>query len=423
MRVFVMNMRGEPLMPTTCRKARILLKEKKARIYCYEPFTIQLLYPTGEAKQQCNIGIDTGAKHIGIAITSENKIVWKGEVELRDDVKENITARRILRRSRRNRKTRYRAARWQNRTKPEGWLPPSIQSRIDNTFNWIDKFQKLVPNPQLHIEVGKFNVAKMINPDIQGKEYQQGQMYGYGGIKTFVKSRDNYTCQCCGAKLPGSELEVHHIKFRSKGGSDRPNNLITVCKRCHTTEAHLPGGILYDWMQKSKTVKEYKEIPFMNSLRLRIINRYSEADITYGIITYDNREALCLDKTHYNDAIAISGIKFIKENSDNWILIKQYRKKKRSLHESIPRKGRKEPNRTQKRNNKNTPQRFGFFLGETVRVLGKIGRITGFDSVGAYVKDYDEQYIHIENYSGYTVPKRFLVHEYYNNGWQFIPRS
>jgi len=328
-------------MPTTCRKARILLKEKKAKIYYYEPFTIKLLYPTGEAKQECNIGVDTGAKHIGLAVTSKDKVLWKGEVELRNDVKENITTRRILRQNRRNHKTRYRPARWQNRTKPEGWLPPSIQSRINNTFNWIDRFCELVPDPKLHIEVGKFDAAKMINPDIQGGEYQHGQMYSYGGVKAFVKSRDNYTCQCCGAKLPGSELKVHHIKFRHLGGTDRPNNLITVCKNCHTNEAHEPGGILYDWMQKSKGVKEYKEIPFMNSLRLRIINRYPKADVTYGIITYDSREALGLDKTHYNDAIAISGIESIKENPNNWILIRQYRKKKRSLHESIPRKWRK----------------------------------------------------------------------------------
>lgn len=108
MRVFVLNMRGEPLMPCSQRKARLLLKSNKAVIYKYNPFTIQLTYATGETKQECHIGIDTGSKHIGIAITSEDKVLFKGEVELRQDVKSNLDTKRIYRRNRRNRKTRYR---------------------------------------------------------------------------------------------------------------------------------------------------------------------------------------------------------------------------------------------------------------------------------------------------------------------------
>lgn len=112
-----MNMRGDPLMPCTQKKARILLKEGKAVIYKYDPFTIQLTYATGETKQDCHIGIDTGSKHIGMAITSENKVLFKGEIELRQDVKSNIDTKHIYRRSRRNRKTRYRQPRFLNRKK------------------------------------------------------------------------------------------------------------------------------------------------------------------------------------------------------------------------------------------------------------------------------------------------------------------
>ena len=106
MRVFVFNMRGEPLMPCTQRKARLLLKTGKAKIYKYNPFTIQLKYVTGENKQECHVGIDTGSKYIGLAVTSENKVLFKGEVELRQDVKSKIDTKRIYRRSRRNRNTR-----------------------------------------------------------------------------------------------------------------------------------------------------------------------------------------------------------------------------------------------------------------------------------------------------------------------------
>ena len=290
-RVFVLNMRGKALMPTTQRKARILLKEKKAKIVKYNPFTIQLNYPTGENRQEVNIGIDTGAKNIGIAIVSNDKILYKAEVELRQDISSNIYSKSIYRRSRRNRKTRYRKPRFLNRKKPTKWLPPSLQSRINKHFQWIDIFSGLVPNAKLHIEVGKFDTAKMINPDIQGVDYQHGQTYGFYDERYFVFARDNYTCQVCG-KSKDKILQIHHIIYRSNGGSNKVNNLITVCTDCHTSENHKKGGILYEWQEKRKKVKQYKEPPFMNSLRRRIFDRYPEADITYGSITTPKRKEL-----------------------------------------------------------------------------------------------------------------------------------
>ena len=244
-RVFVLNMRGEQLMPCTQRKARILLKEEKAVIKKYNPFTIQLTYATGEAKQDCNIGVDTGAKHIGIAITSGNKVFYKAEIELRQDIKSNLDTRRIYRRSRRNRKTRYRKQRFLNRKRTNKWLPPSLQTRINHTFHWIDIFSNLVPNTKLHIEVGKFDTAKMINPEISGVDYQQGQTYGFFDKRYYVFARDSYTCQVCKGK--NKILRTHHIIYRSNGGTDRADNLITVCTDCHTSENHKKGGILYKW--------------------------------------------------------------------------------------------------------------------------------------------------------------------------------
>lgn len=310
-RVFVLNMRGEPLMPCTQRKARILLKEGKAIIEKYNPFTIQLTYTTGEAKQDCNIGVDTGAKHIGIAITSGDKVFYKAEVELRQDIKSNLDAKRIYRRSRRNRKTRYRKPRFLNRKKEDKWLPPSLQTRINHTFHWIDTFSNLLPNAILHIEVGKFDTAKMINPEINGVDYQHGQTYGFFDERYYVFTRDNYTCQVCKGK--NKILRTHHIIYRSNGGSNRVDNLITVCIDCHTSENHKNGGILYKWQEEHKKVKQYKEPPFMNTLRRRIFAKYPLAVITYGSETTPKRKQMQLDKTHYNDAIVISGINNIKE--------------------------------------------------------------------------------------------------------------
>ena len=419
MRVFVINMRGEPLMPCSQRKARILLKQNEAKIYKYNPFTIQLCYATGESKQDCNIGVDTGSKHIGLAITSEDKVLFKGEIELRQDVKSNLDKRRMYRRGRRNRKTRYRKSRFLNRKKTDKWLPPSLQNRIHHTFRWIDELLKLVPNPILHIEVGKFDIAKMINPDIQGIDYQQGQTYGFYDERYFVFARDNYTCQCCG-KSKGKILQTHHIIYRSNGGTNRVDNLITVCTDCHTSENHKKGGILYKWQEQYKKVKQYKEPPFMNILRKRIFGRYPDAIITYGSETTPKRKKIGLDKTHYNDAIVISGITNIKENPNEWLLIKQFRKKKRSLHEATARKGRKEPNRFQKRNSKNTPYYKGFYLNDKVNVLGRVGYITGFTDGRAYIKNSNNEYIALPNKTYKQVSISNLKLLSHNNNWQYI---
>lgn len=131
MRVFVKNMRGQPLMPCKPAKARKLLKAGKAKIIGYKPFTIQLTIATGEATQDVDIGVDTGSKHIGICVRSEDKILAKGEIILRQDVKSLLDTRRTMRKNRRGRKTRYRQSRFLNRKKPESWLPPSIQSKVN----------------------------------------------------------------------------------------------------------------------------------------------------------------------------------------------------------------------------------------------------------------------------------------------------
>ena len=422
MRVFVFNMRGEPLMPCTQRKARVLLKENKAIIYKYNPFTIQLTYTTGETTQDCHIGVDTGSKHIGIAVTSKDKLLFKGEVELRQDVKSNIDTKRIYRRSRRNRKTRYRKARFLNRKKANKWLPPSLQNRINHTFHWIDTFISLIPNPTLHVEVGKFDTAKMINPEINGVDYQHGQTYGFFDERYFVFARDNYTCQCCG-KSKNKILQIHHIIYRSNGGTNRVDNLITVCTDCHTSKNHKKGEILYKWQEQHKKVKRYKEPPFMNILRQRIFVTYPNAEITYGSETTPKRNIMGLSKTHYNDAIVISGINEINENCEDWLLIKQFRKKKRSLHEATARKGRKNPNRNQIRNNKNTPYYKGFYLNDKVSVFGISGYVTGFTNGGAYIKDDNDNYITLPNKTYKQININKIKRKCHNNNWQYIVKN
>ena len=411
-------------MPCSQRKARILLKEGKAKIIGYKPFTIQLLQATGETTQEVHLGVDTGAKHIGIAATSEDKVLIKGEIELRDDIHKNMMVRHQARRDRRNRNTRYRKARFLNRKRREGWLPPTVQSKLNATFMWIDRFDSLLPNSILHIEVGKFDIHKMINPDVVKDGYENGQCAGYYDVRYFVFARDNYTCQVC--KKRNKILRTHHIIYRSKGGTDRADNLITVCTDCHTSENHKVGGILYNWMIKHKKVKQYKEATFMNIVRKRTFAKYPDAIITYGSETSPYRKELRLDKTHYNDAIAISKIENIKENPNGWFYIKQFRKKKRSLHESIPTKGRrKEKNINAERKVKNVPSRRGWYMNDMVLFDDKVGWIYGFsggdNGKECVIRDVNEEIIRDSRRVKYNPNVKFSDLKFicHNNNWQY----
>lgn len=397
-------------MPCKPQKARLLIKNGKAKIINYKPFTIQLLSTTGETVQPVSIGIDTGAKYIGFAITSGTKVLGKGTIELRDDVSKLLTTRKIYRRSRRSRKTRYRQSRFMNRNKPKGWLPPSIQNRVDHTIKWIDKFSAILPVPRIIIEVGKFDAAKLKNPDIQGKEYQNGDTFGFLNTRYYVFARDHYTCQICGKK--DGILQTHHIIQRKDGGTDKADNLATVHMTCHSD--YHQGRVKHIF----KKPRQYKETIFMNVLRRQIFNRL-DCEITYGSYTKIARDKLELEKSHANDAIAISGIQIIKENSKMSLYIKQFRKKKRSLHEAIPRKGRKHPNTSAKRNKKNTKQLKNIFLGDTVSVFGQKGFISGFTGTsGFYVKNLAGEYLSMPGKSYKQVGYKNINFINHNNNWQ-----
>lgn len=117
--VYVLNKKGKALMPCKPQKARKLLRNNKAKVVNRTPFTIQLLYGSSGYKQDINLGVDAGSKYIGLSATTEKNELFKAEVELRQDISKLLENRRILRRTRRNRKLRYRPARFNNRGKKE----------------------------------------------------------------------------------------------------------------------------------------------------------------------------------------------------------------------------------------------------------------------------------------------------------------
>ena len=305
--VYVLNKDGQPLMPTSrCGKVRHLLKDGKAKVIKRCPFTIMLLYSSKNYTQDITLGVDSGSKHIGLSATSDDKVLYESDVELRNDVVDLLSTRRENRRSRRNRKTRYRIARFDNRAKSNKWLAPSINQKIDTHLNVIDKVYKLLPITKLIVETASFDIQKIKNHDIGDVEYQQGEQLGFYNIREYVLFRDNHTCKCCNGKSKDKILNVHHIESRKIGGN-APNNLITLCETCHTNYhkglIKLPSSI--------HRGMSFKDSTFMGIMRWSLYNKlkeiYPNVYNTYGYITKNTRIKNNLPKEHYVDARCISG--------------------------------------------------------------------------------------------------------------------
>ena len=417
--VRVVSIDGKNLMPTNRHgKVRRLLKDNKAKVICKNPFTIQLLYQTDDVTQKITIGVDTGYKFTGFAFIANNKVLQKGTIELRQDVSSLITLRRTLRRGRRNRKTRYRKPRFLNRTRPDGWLAPSTQSKYNHILNWIDRFTKYLPNYQLKVEIANFDIAKINNPDIEKELYQQGNMYGYENIKQYLLAREHGTCQYC-KKKKNDKWHIHHIVPKSKGGSDRVDNLALLHESCHK-KLHEKNDT-----NKISKPKQYKDATFMNIIKWKLVNdlkaKYQDkVSFTFGYITKIDRNDLGLEKTHYNDAIAITK-EIVNENKSNPIYIKQVRKKKRSLHEATPRKGRRIKNTTQKRSSKNTKgitvNNKKIALYDKVKINNQIGYVSGFTGKMVYVIDIQGNYIKQSNKSYKQISPKEIKHIKRNNNW------
>jgi|LGOV01.1.fsa_nt_gb hypothetical protein len=336
MYVYVINQRKEPLMPTTPRKARILLNQGKAKVLEMKPFTIQLLYATGETKQEIKLGVDSGYLNIGFSAVTSKKELISGEVKLLQGIKERLQGKSMYRNIRRSR-LRFRKPRFDNRTKskPKGWLAPNMQHKLDSHIKFIDSLYKILPITETIIEVANFDIQKIKNPDVEGKAYQEGEQLGFYNLREYILHRDNHKCQNPNCKNISKEkiLELHHIQYRSESGSDAASNLITLCTKCHTSANHKNGKFLYDWMIEKKKVRGLKDATFMSTIRWYLVNKLKEThnkiSITYGYITKNHRIKNGIEKTHSNDAFAIvKGDNQVRSNPYN---VEQVRRNNRSL--------------------------------------------------------------------------------------------
>ena len=309
--VYVLNINGQPLMPTNRHgKVKHLLRDGKAKVIKRCPFTIKLLYETTNYTQDLTLGVDTGSGTFATAVSRDRgDIVYLSEVILRNDITDKMTKRRMYRQNRRHRKTRYRKSRFLNRKNSikKDRFSPTMISKFHSHFKEIEYIKSILPITKLVIEAGQFDTHLMKNPSLANPKiklwgYQKGINYDFENTKAMVLNRDNYTCQYCKGKHKDSKLEVHHIIYKSNGGSNEESNLITLCHTCHK-DVH--KGVI-NLKLKGKIKGTLKYATQMNSIRIQLLRKYPEAIETFGYITKANRLALGIDKEHYYDACVIA---------------------------------------------------------------------------------------------------------------------
>src|SRR5215471_432811 len=195
MRVAVLDTTKKPVAPTTPRRARLLLKSGKAAVFRRYPFTIILKREiVNPSTPDLKLKLDPGSKTTGVAILNQEsgEVIFAAEIEHRGQtIKSKLDARRAIRRGRRSRKTRYRKPRFNNRKRPEGWLPPSLESRVENVHTWARRLSRAYPIRGIVMELVKFDPQWMQNPEISGLEYQQGELRGFE-LREYVLIKFNH---------------------------------------------------------------------------------------------------------------------------------------------------------------------------------------------------------------------------------------
>ena len=367
--VHVLNKYEEPLMPTTrYGRVRRLLRKGLAVVVDYRPFTIQLTYDTPNGVQEVSLGVDAGTKHVGFSATTKKKVLFEAELLLRPDIVEKLSTRREFRRTRRNRKTRYRKSRFLNRTKTKkpGWLAPSVRQKVDCHIHWISKICKFLPIKKITVETAQFDTQLLKAqaqglPLPQGTDYQKGEQLGFFNVREYVLCRDGHKCRCCKGKSKDSKLHVHHIESRKTGG-DAPNNLITLCSECHA-KYHRGEIKLPKTARRGTSLRDAAQMGIMRKALFNRLNEEIGNEIpcfeTYGYITKSTRSKYGLPKAHAIDARCISGNPCACSDG-KYLIIRKLRANNRQLHHATILRGGK------RRNNQAPREVRGFRLMDSV---------------------------------------------------------
>ena len=320
MNVFVLDKDHKPLMPCGPARARKLLKAGRARVHKLHPFTIRIVDRSlaDSVVQSVVVKIDPGSKETGIAVVRED-----GEkkhhalffINLRHrgaSIRDALTARRQLRRGRRSRNLRYRAPRFLNRRKPEGWLPPSLRHRVETTTSWVTRLRRLAPVSGIALELVKFDTQLIQNPDISGIGYQQGELAGYE-LKEYLLEKFDRKCVYCGRS--GVPLNVEHIVPKSRGGPNRVSNLAIACVECNQKkgakpiEEFLKGKPALLASIRSHLKAPLRDAAAVNATRLALFRALETTGLPVntgsGALTKFNRHVFSVPKEHWLDVLCV----------------------------------------------------------------------------------------------------------------------
>lgn len=311
--VFLVDSQRQPLDPIHPSWARRLLSSGQAAVLRRYPFTLILKQPIEEPQVQAlRIKLDPGSRTTGIAIVNDTsgEVVFAAELTHRgQQIKKALAARRGIRRSRRARHTRYRKPRWANRRRKKGWLPPSLMSRIDNITTWVQRLGRISPIRAISLEVVRFDLQALENPEISGTQYQQGTLFGYE-LREYLLLKWGHACAYCSKQeVP---LQIEHIVPRAKGGSNRVSNLCIACEPCNLAKGTQD---LVQFLKKkpdllkkiqAQATTPLKDAAAVNTIRWALYERLKALDLPVecgsGGLTKFNRTIRGLPKTHWLDA-------------------------------------------------------------------------------------------------------------------------
>jgi len=284
------------------------------------PFTLILKNAIDNpTNKPLTLKLDPGSKFTGIALLDGENVIWCAELEHRGyQIKDALLSRRQLRSSRRNRKTRYRKPRFDNRKRSDNWLPPSLEHRILTTETWVKRLMRYAPISELWIEKVKFDMQQMQDPEVSGVEYQQGELQGYQ-VREYLLEKWGRECTYCGKKdVP---LQIEHIYPKSKGGSNRVSNLCLSCEKCNQKKGN---KFVEEFLKKkpdllkkikSQAKKPLKDAAAVNATRNKLVKVLSDllpTKTATGAQTKYNRIRLNLEKQHWIDAACVGDINNIK---------------------------------------------------------------------------------------------------------------
>jgi 5-methylcytosine-specific restriction endonuclease McrA len=236
--------------------------------------------------------------------------------------------RRQIRSSRRSRKTRYRQARFDNRARPKGWLPPSLMSRVYNTLTWVKRLCRWSNVTRLSVERVKFDTQLLLNPDINGKQYQQGSLYKFT-VKEYLLQKHNYKCVYC--DCTNKPLQIEHILAKANRGSDNLTNLTLACNDCNKVKGvrYIEDFLAKDQVRLKKILSTTKvnltDVAAVNATRNKLLDMLIETNLPVeegsGSLTKFNRVDQSYPKKHWIDA-ACNGIsgRLVKLNPKMLIL-------------------------------------------------------------------------------------------------------